>query len=65
LINSEPDSAAEGAAFGKLMPAFRSCVEVNRTLTGDKIEIRGAIAYNYYRLASAPRVPAPTVAAKK
>ena len=65
LINSEPDSAAEGAAFANLMPAFRSCVEVNRTLTGDKIEIRGAIAYNYYRLASAPRVPTPTVAAKK
>ncbi len=64
LLRSEPDSDAESAAFGQLMPAFRSCVEVNHTLAGDKIEIRGTIAYNYYRLASAPRVPAPIAAAK-
>lgn len=59
LLKTEADSVAENAAFNKLMPAFRSCVETNRTLTGDKIEIRGTIAYNYYRLAFAPRVPAP------
>ena len=64
LLRSEPDSAAENAAFGDLMPAFRSCVELNRTLTADKIEIRGAVAYNYYRLASAPRLPTPISATK-
>lgn len=64
LLRTEPDSDAESGAFGQLMPAFRSCVEANRTLTGDKIEIRETIAYNYYRLASAPRVPAPITAAK-
>lgn len=64
LLRSEPDSDAENAAFGQLMPAFRSCVEVNHTLSADKIEIRGTIAYNYYRLASAPPAPAPTTAAK-
>ena len=64
LLRSEPDSDAENAAFGELMPAFRSCVELNRTLTADKIEIRGTIAYNYYRLASAPRLPTPISATK-
>lgn len=65
LLRSEPDSDAENAAFGRLMPAFRSCVEANRTLTADKIEIRGSIAYNYYRLASVSRSPTATTAVEK
>jgi hypothetical protein len=64
LLGSDQDSDAENAAFGQLMPAFRSCVEANRTLTGDKIEIRGTIAYNYYRLVSAPRAPTGIAAVK-
>lgn len=65
LLRSEPDSDAENAAFGQLMPAFRSCVEANRKLTADKIEIRSSIAYNYYRLASAPRAPTTAASAQK
>jgi hypothetical protein len=62
LLRTPVDSSDEPAAFGRLMPAFAGCVERNRTLTGDKIAIRAAIAYNYYRLASA-RVPASAVTA--
>lgn len=35
------------------MPAFGNCIEKNRTLQGDKIEIRAAVVYEYYRLAAA------------
>jgi len=65
LLKTDPDSDAETAAFTALMPAFSSCVEANRTLTGDKIEIRGTIAFNYYRLASAPHVPTAVPVATK
>ncbi len=64
LLRSEPDSDAESAAFNQLMPAFGSCVEMNRKLTGDKIEMRGTVAYNYYRLASAPRMSPPIATGK-
>jgi hypothetical protein len=64
LLKSKVDSPDETAAFTRLMPAFGSCVEKNRTLTGDKTAIRAAIAYNYYKLAKAPRVPSPMTAAK-
>lgn len=53
LANSEPDSPEETDAFGRLMPAFGNCIEKNRTLQGDKIEIRAAVVYEYYRLAAA------------
>jgi hypothetical protein len=65
LLKSQPESAEETAAFTRLMPAFGGCVERNRTITGDKIGLRAAIAYNYYRLAEAPRAPNSTIAAKK
>lgn len=64
LLKTKPDSGDEAAALGRLMPAFGGCVEKNRTLTGDKIAIRSAIAYNYYRLAAAPRLPVPSTVAK-
>lgn len=65
LLRTQVDSSDEAAAFGRLMPAFGGCVERNRKLTGDKIAIRATIAYNYYRLGSAPRVPTPASAAAK
>jgi hypothetical protein len=52
LLKSEPDSPGEQAAFSHLASTFPACVDKNHTITADKINLRAAIAYDYYRLAA-------------
>ncbi len=59
LLVAQPESAQETAAFGRLGPALAICLDRGHTLALNKMSLRGTLALNYYRLAKAPRVPAP------
>jgi hypothetical protein len=53
LLASKVDSLAESGIFTSLGPALGGCVVAGRKFTLGKSVVRGTIAYNYYRLASA------------
>ena len=59
LLATVPDTPAEAAAFKALSPAFGNCLVEGQTLELGKVALRGTVAVNYYRLAHAPRLPAP------
>jgi hypothetical protein len=63
LLMTDPETQEETAAVQGLTPALRSCLDVGRTITLNKATIRGTVAYNYYRLAKAPRIPVLQTAA--
>lgn len=60
VLLSKPTRPDEAAAFQALMPALRNCMPADNTLSFGPLVLRGALAINYYRLAYAPRVAAPT-----
>jgi hypothetical protein len=57
LLAAHPVTLEEQASFRKLQPALGGCLPGGRTLSFGKGALRGAIAYSYYRLAKAPRLP--------
>ena len=54
----------ENAAFSALKPTMGTCLAADSTVTLNKMMLRGSIAYNYVRLANAPRQAAPGNSAK-
>jgi hypothetical protein len=64
LTLTTPGTPGETAVFQSLMPAFGQCVPEGRTLALDREAMRGSIAENYYRLATAPKAPRPTQASE-
>lgn len=58
LLAAHPVTPEEQASFRTLQPALGGCLPDGRTLSFGKGALRGAIAYSYYRLAKAPRLPA-------
>jgi hypothetical protein len=59
LLLTKPDAADEAVRFKALVPALSTCLPGGQTLKFGKVALRGTIAVNYYRLATAPRA-APT-----
>jgi hypothetical protein len=59
LLMSAPTTPEETVAFAEVTPAARNCLEVGRTLALNKATLRGTVAYNYFRLAKAPRAVQP------
>lgn len=55
LLMTKPETTWETAAIGPLQPALQKCLDAGSTITLNKGSLRGTIAYNYYRLAVAPR----------
>ncbi|HEY0149453.1 MAG TPA: hypothetical protein VGB70_10675 [Allosphingosinicella sp.] len=60
LLLTKPDSAEEATRFKALVPAFGTCLPEGQTLSFGKVTLRGTIAVNYYRLATAARAAAAT-----
>jgi hypothetical protein len=60
VLFSKPQKPDEAAAFKALMPALQNCMPAGSTLSFGPLPLRGALAINYFRLAYAPRVAAPT-----
>ena len=58
LLRTEPETAAESAAFGSLSGALGDCLAAGEKLTFSKQVLRGTVAINYYRLAKALTSPA-------
>lgn len=56
LLNSPVTTPAEDAAFAALAGTLKSCLLDEHTVAFNKTVLRGAIAYNYYRLARAPAI---------
>lgn len=56
LLRSDPTTQMEEAAFAALAVALHNCVAADLAAQLDKSLLRGAVAYNYYRLANAPRL---------
>lgn len=63
LLMTDPETQEEATAIQGLTPALRGCLDAGRTITLNKATIRGTIAYNYFRLAKAPRIPVSQTAA--
>ena len=59
LLMTAPDSTEETAQFGSLRSALSRCLPAGETLRFGRVALRGTIAINYFRLASAFRA-APT-----
>jgi hypothetical protein len=55
LILSKAGSAEQKAAFDALQPALAECLPEGTTIAFKPLTLRGTIALNFYRLASAPR----------
>jgi hypothetical protein len=53
LLLTDPDTPDETARFAALQIAFGTCVPEGRSLSFGKLALRGTIAVNYYRLATA------------
>jgi hypothetical protein len=64
LLLSDPESADEMVRFGALRTALGTCLPEGKTRSFGKVVLRGAIAINYFRLASAARRPAMAGAIK-
>jgi hypothetical protein len=56
LLNTKINSKDEGQALLELVPTFGSCLDVGHQFVTDRQILRGIIAFDYYRLAYAPRV---------
>lgn len=56
LLSADPTTPLEDLAFGSLTPALEKCIVAGQTLAFDKSQIRGTVAYSYYRLAKARRL---------
>ena len=61
LLLTAPLSDEEATAFKALAPKLSGCLEEKAQIKANKATIRGTIAHNFYRLAKAPRLPAPGV----
>jgi len=59
LILSKAGSPEQKAAFDALRPALAECLPVGSTIAFKPLTLRGTIALNFYRLASAPRTTKP------
>jgi hypothetical protein len=53
LLMTEPGSAAEPADFDALQPGLSECAPEGKTMEFRRVQLRGTIALNYYRLAHA------------
>lgn len=53
LLMTEPQSPEELSGFDALQPALSQCAPEGKTMELSKIQVRGTIAFNYYRLAQA------------
>jgi hypothetical protein len=62
LLMTVPTTPEENAAFGEVTRPAQNCLDSGRTIALNKATLRGTIAYNYYRLAKAPRVAVPQTA---
>jgi hypothetical protein len=51
LLMTAPASSEERSQFEALVPALSECAPEGRTVQFDKLQLRGTIALNYYRLA--------------
>jgi hypothetical protein len=60
LLKSDTNSAEETIAFAGVAKSASACIDQGQTIPLNKSSLRGAIAFNYYRLAHAPRVPGST-----
>jgi len=56
LLLTKPDSPEESLRFKALAPALGGCLASGETLRFGKVTLRGTLAMNYYRLATAARV---------
>lgn len=57
LLLTSVDSPLEGSAFAALKPAISKCLPSGRSFSLDKALLRGAVGYNFYRLARAAALP--------
>jgi len=57
LLKTRPGRKEETDALQALMPSFRGCLTQGRDFRADVTTLRGTIAVNYYRLATAPKLP--------
>ena len=55
-LRTEPGTRAEALSFAALRDPISACVDQSRTLKLDTQSLRGALASNYIRLATAPRL---------
>ena len=65
LLRTAVLSPEEDKAFAALKDALSVCVPENATVSLNKMTVRGTVAYNYYRLARAPRVAAASTGASE
>lgn len=66
LLATKPETAEERTAFAALQPSLAGCLDAGQTIKINKVFLRGAIAYNYYRLAVALRsLPVQTAGVTK
>jgi hypothetical protein len=59
LLSTKINSPEEGGALANMMPDFSTCLEKGQEFRTSRLILRGIVAYNYYRLAYAPRVRGP------
>ncbi|WP_309662875.1 hypothetical protein [Sphingomonas sp.] len=62
LLRTKVAGPAEMEALRGLSPTFTSCLNKGQQVTFSRETLRGVVAYNYYRLASAARSGTPQVA---
>jgi len=55
LLSAKVNSAEENSHLAALTPVLGDCLVAGQTFRANKFQMRGAIALNYYRLATAPR----------
>ncbi len=55
LLATKINSTEEGAALTALLPAFSACLETGHQFGANRLNLRGIVALNYYRLAFAPQ----------
>lgn len=65
LVRSEVAGAAEAAALRSILPDLQGCILAGKQFNFSREMLRGTVAMNFYRLAKAPRVPAPAAGAPK
>lgn len=53
LLLTKPETTEESAQFAALSTAFATCLPEGRTMRLGKLALRGTVAINYYRLATA------------
>ena len=60
LLLSPVESSLESLRFAALKPAVSKCLPSGRSFSLDKAMLRGAVGYNFYRLAKAAALPEVT-----